>query len=304
MFFQRVFDTVKLLIVMMVICTVNRTFATADNGQNAIDFLQLKEYAVFAHATYLTEAEISRISELKHYTLSRYGNILELEVSYFLLTNDKTRAQVIAVRGTSNVENVLIDVDLKLKTDRYAGIRLHSGFSQAAEKIYQEIKPLLKPDYAVSTTGHSLGGAVALILAMYLDLDHFNSNRVVTFGQPKVTNITGAKKFEHLDIIRVVMPRDLVPLVPLLDPVDINDLDIYWHAGKEVILLADTSYAILEGVSSMLRATRFTREPLTENNLQEHQMGLYLRMLDTKIPTARLVPFKNSLNLFNLFGGE
>ncbi len=304
MFFQYLSSVVKWSIVLIVICNTGMIFAAGRTGQNPIDFLQLKKYAVFANAAYLAEVEISRLSESMHYTLSRYGNIPELEVSYFLLTNDKTRAQVIAVRGTSNIENVLVDVDLKLNTDQYAGIRLHSGFSQAAEKIYREIKPLLKPDYTVSTTGHSLGGAVALILAKYLDLDHFNVNRVVTFGQPKVTNITGAERFEHLDITRVVMPGDLVPLVPPLDPVDINDLDIYWHAGKEVVLLADTGYAILDGVSSMLRATRFTQEPLTENNLQEHQMVLYLRMLDTKIPTARLVPFKNSLNLFNLFGDE
>lgn len=268
---------------------------------NPVDFPLLKEYGAFCKATYQTEKDVRRLGEARHYTLSQSGNIPQLEVSYFLLTSDKSRMQIIAVRGTSNIENALVDIALKLKPNEKVGIRLHTGFSQAAEEIYQEVKPLLEPGYAISTTGHSLGGAVALILAMYLEVDHFNPGQVVTFGQPKVTNIAGARKFDHLNVIRVVMPRDLVPLVPPLDAMDINDLDIYWHLGKEVILLKNIDYAVLEGMNSMLRATRFTQEQLTEKNLQHHQITEYLTMLDKKIPEAKQVSYKNSLNLFNLF---
>ncbi len=268
---------------------------------NPVDFPLLKEYGVFCKATYQTEKEVKSLGEAQHYTLTQAANTPRLKVSYFLLTNDKSRTQIIAVRGTSNMENALVDIALKLKTNEKVGIRLHTGFSQAAEKIYQEVQPFLKPDYAISTTGHSLGGAVALILAMYLDVDDFNTSRVVTFGQPKVTNIAGARKFDHLNVTRVVMPRDLVPLIPPLDAMDINDLDIYWHLGKEVVLLKNIDYAVLEGVNSMLRATRFTQEQLTAKNLHDHQIIDYLTMLDKKIPEAKQVSYKNSLNLFNLF---
>ena len=149
-----------------------------------------------------------------------------------------------------------------------------------------------------------MGGAVALVLAMYLDNDDFKIGEVITFGQPKVTNINGANKYQHLNITRIVTPKDLVPLVPLIDPLDINDLDIYWHVGKEIILLPGTTYAILEGIYSMLRAVKFTQQALSEDNLKHHQMNQYLMMLNKKIPTSKLVPFKNNLNLFNLFGKE
>jgi len=290
-----------LCILMLAGITGVSDYATAAD-QEKVDFSQLKDYAIFADAAYLGEPQVREISHSKNYILSQYGNIPDLAITYYLLTNEESRTQIIAVRGTSNIENALLDVDVKLVTDLHAGIRLHKGFSQAAEKIYREVKSQLKTDYTISTTGHSLGGAVAMILAIYLDVDQFDVNHVVTFGQPKVTNITGAEKFRHLNITRVVTPNDLVPLMPPLDPMEITDLDVYWHAGKEIILLSDTDYAVLEGMDSMLRAAGFTQEPLTESNIQNHQIARYLSILESKISDARRVPFTNDLNLFNLFG--
>ena len=94
-----------------------------------------------------------------------------------------------------------------------------------------------------------------------------------------------------------------MPLTPPFDPLDIQNLDVYWHAGKEVILLPGTQYAILEGTNSMLRATKFTQKLLSEDNLNHHQMSLYLEMIKAKTKTSELVPYKTDLNLFNLFGG-
>jgi len=95
-----------------------------------------------------------------------------------------------------------------------------------------------------------------------------------------------------------------VPLVPLFDPLDISNVDIYWHAGKEVILLAGTQYAVLQGTESMLRASSFTQNLLSEENLQHHQMTLYLEMLKAKTNSSTLVPYQNNYNLFNLFGSD
>jgi hypothetical protein len=53
----------------------------------------------------------------------------------------------------------------------------------------------------------------------------------------------------------------------------------------------------------MLRATRFTQQMLDEQNLTQHRMSLYLESIENKITSSTEVPFKNSLNLFNLFGG-
>jgi hypothetical protein len=271
---------------------------------NSVDFAVLEKHAILAQAAYQPEAQIRAVVESSDYTLTLYHTIPGTQVSFFLATNDLSKTQVISVRGTTNIENAIVDIYLKLVLDQNTGLRLHHGFSLAARKVYAKLKPLLKPDYKINVTGHSLGGAVALILAIYLDADQFDIELVTTFGQPKVTNISGAGKIQHINIIRVVTPLDLVPLVPLFDPLDISNVDIYWHAGKEVILLAGTQYAILQGTESMLRASSFTQKLLSEENLQHHHMTLYLEMLKAKSKSSRLVPYQNNYNLFNLFGSD
>ena len=278
--------------------------ALSASGQTGVNFIEIQEMARFANTAYESEPEIHHFFESSDYRLEYYHTIPDVQVAYFLAFNEISRTQIISIRGTSNVENAMVNISLKLRPDADIGIPLHEGFAYSAKQVFTELKPLLKPGYKTSLTGHSLGGAVAFILAMYLDESQFNVDQVVTFGQPKVTNIPGVEKFQHLNIIRVVTPRDLVPLMPLFDPLDINNLDVFWHAGKEVILLEDTRYAILEGASSMLRATKFTQSLLSTENLNDHKMSVYLKLIDARISSPILVPYKTDFNLFNLFGSK
>ena len=294
----------KLTNLLLAITLLGTSTILPAKESESVDFVLLQEQALLANAAYQSEDQARALAAANNYTLDIYQTVADLQIAFFLATNDAGKTQVISIRGTSNIENAMVDVYLQLVDDRKTGLRLHHGFSLAARKIYAELKPLLKAGYKINTTGHSLGGAVALILAIYLDADQFNIGQVTTFGQPKVTNAAGAAKIQHLNIIRVVTPLDLVPLVPLLDPLDINNLDIYWHAGIEVVLLTDNKYALLKGMDSMLRASRFTQKPLNEENLRNHQMTLYLQMLDARLTSAQLIPYPNNFNLFNLFGSE
>ena len=276
---------------------------TADE-LDSVNFTVLHQHAIFARAVYQSEDNVRVLIESSNYSLTLYHTIPGTQISFLLATNKLTRTQIIAVRGTTNIENAMIDISLKLVLDQKTGIRLHDGFSFAAKQVYAELKPMLKADYKINLTGHSLGGAVALILAIYLDADQFNVEQVTTFGQPKVTNIAGANKIQHINVIRVVTPLDLVPLIPLFDPLDLSNVDVYWHAGQEVILLANSQYAVLQGTESMLRASGFTQRLLSEENLQHHQMTLYQNMVRARIKSSKLVPYQNNYNLFNLFGSE
>ncbi|MDX1813003.1 MAG: lipase family protein, partial [Gammaproteobacteria bacterium] len=227
-------------------------------------FVELLHYARLANAAYGNRATIEKETAAQGYKLSYLNNLPTLQVSYYLATDDNNQTQTIVVRGTSNVENALVDIAFQLINSKDFGIQLHNGFAVSAAGIYQDIKPHLNKQYKIRTTGHSLGGAVAVILALYLKNDGYQLERVVTFGQPKVTNITGSRKLDPLNLWRVVTPRDLVPLVPPLHMADINSLNIYWHAGREIILLPGKQYTITSGIESMLRATKFLAEPLNE----------------------------------------
>jgi pimeloyl-ACP methyl ester carboxylesterase len=278
-------------------------FSTSSQAaeQTAPDFVAIQSFARLAGVAYEDEAAIKKELAVQHYELDKLIDVPGFLVSGFIASNAATKTQVIVVRGTANEENAFVDLALQLLPDKKTGIKLHQGFSKSANDFYQKALPALHKDYHIITVGHSLGGGVAVILAMYLDVDHFNVEKVITFGQPKVTNVTGARKFADLNIIRVVNPKDVVPLVPPLDAMDLTKLDIYWHMGKEIVLLDNHEYAVLEGVKSMLRISRFTNVVPDESNLQHHMMKEYLRRIADEIPKAKQVPYDTG---FNMFGGS
>jgi len=218
-----------------------------------------------------------------------------VEVNY--LFSRKAGMQYLTVRGTANLQNALVDLDIKLLEHQQLGIVAHQGFAKAAQLIISDVEPLLKSDEPIITTGHSLGGAVAVMLAMLLNND-FTIEQVITFGQPKVTNVTGAKTFSSLPLTRVVTPKDIVPLVPPISPLQIKNLDIYWHMGQEVILLEGNEYSVIEGLKSMLRATQFTTSLPNEENLNAHKMQTYLDLIALKRQQAKEIPYESGFSLF------
>jgi len=268
-------------------------------------FRQLLEYAYLSSAAYQDRQSIENILGQRGDVLTEHGNISGYQVSYFLSTNMRNKTQLLSIRGTSNLVNALADIALQQLNDQHTGIPLHQGFAMSALDIYAQVRPKLIKDFKISTTGHSLGGAVAVVLAMYLDTDGYDVGKVFTFGQPKLTNVTGALKFKHLKLIRVVTEKDYVPLVPPLDLGDIKNINLYWHLGEEIILLDKlpdkTDYSITRGLQSMLRATRFLTEKPGEDNLQSHFMSHYIDSIKNKIGKATYTPYKNNFNIFDLF---
>ncbi|KAL6333225.1 hypothetical protein AAG906_028408 [Vitis piasezkii] len=91
-------------------------------------------------------------------------------------------------------------------------------------KVMEEVKRLLEffkgrgEEVSLTITGHSLGGALALLNAYEAasslpDLDHIS---VISFGAPRVGNIAFRDKMNEMGvkILRVVMKQDIVPKLP------------------------------------------------------------------------------------------
>ncbi len=269
--------------------------------ETRIDFNILLQQAELAHASYLSVDKIQNTLKRYDYSLDINRRLDESQVSFFLATRDIKQTQAIVVRGTANLENVLVNISLELLADESTGLVLHRGYTETAKKIIAALKPSLKKDHVINTIGHSLGGAIALIMATMLDQQGYKIDQVVTFGQPKVSNITAAEKMRHLSILRVVTATDPVPLLPLLDPLDINNLKIYWHAGIELLLLDGRQYAIIDKLTSMLRAADFSPQAMNDEGLHQHRMQAYLDQLETKTSQAERVEYQAEFSLFRLF---
>lgn len=106
----------------------------------------------------------------------------------------------------------------------FHGIRAHAGYARAAESVLESLSVLLDctPEhYRVTLQGHSLGGAVAVLLAVALGytkrVQRFNSAlRLFTFGQRRVASAAALKRALQCSYIRVHNGSDAACVTPAL----------------------------------------------------------------------------------------
>ena len=160
------------------------------------------------------------------------AHITEYDIDVIYLEENKQ--QIIAIEGTSSINHILSDMNIFKSKDKRLNIKLHSGFAKIARKIYSSLFHIIKTRKPIVITGHSMGGAVALILGMYLQESCYEIKNIITFGQPKVTDREGAEKYKSLNLIRVVHDEDIVPSLP---PITVSTLfNPYIHFGDELII--------------------------------------------------------------------
>lgn len=292
---------------LLIFCLITSVPGLVQGGKQSFtekDFSHWLDAAYIAQATYESSDELTDLLGKSGYTTAKLQQIPGLDVSYILATDDASKHHIIAVRGTANIKNVIVDSAFILVPDEISGIDIHQGFLLSSRDIYQQIQPLIKSGYTIDTIGHSLGGAAALILAMMLDSQGYPVGKVITFGQPKVTNISGSRKFKHLNIKRLVTAKDMVPLVPPVDPIDLMKLSIFWHQGTEVVLYDDNRYSVLSGMGSMVRAADFLNDVPSEQHINNHFMTTYIQYLEAKQNSPVEIKYKSDFSLSDWFGSS
>ncbi|KAF8914460.1 alpha/beta-hydrolase [Mucidula mucida] len=116
----------------------------------------------------------------------------------------------------------LKELDDKLFPGISADIKVHNGFgrSQAdsATQVLAAVTSAMSTHSTntVTVVGHSLGGAIALISGVYLDLQLPSTNlNVIAYGMPRVGNQEFADYVDaHLSVSHVNNEEDLVPILP------------------------------------------------------------------------------------------
>ena len=120
---------------------------------------------------------------------------------------------ILSFRGTKTAKDWRINAKFRLGDAR--GKTVHTGFQQAFDAVKPAISgrldPFLDAGYTLYVTGHSLGGALAIIATRDIGLD--STGACYTFGQPRVARFGFAEEIKT-PIYRVINSNDLVPRVP------------------------------------------------------------------------------------------
>lgn len=253
----------------------------------SVDFAQALQYAQRASLAYEQDTAIRQQSGTG--VRVSISAPLSSGIKAYVEQDDAKRVQWIVVRGTSNLINIQSDVDYNKVVDRRLQIPLHKGFADSAVQVYQFAKPLLKPDYETRVTGHSLGGAAAVIVLMLLKEDGFTLGQAITFGQPKVTNRDGARKYRALPLLRFVNDKDSVPLLPPFELFAALDDGPFQHVGPEVVLEDGPTYRYYSDPQAQRQSVLSFWNNLKHLSLQdvpEHFISTYLTRIRQKLPAV------------------
>lgn len=158
---------------------------------------------------------------------------------YYYMYNEITdfgeTKQQIFCRGTTLAMDIVTCLSTWMTYDKELDCRVHMGFRDQAERILHNIQPLLAPasdeKSTIEVSGHSLGGAVACILAAKLQKRGYKVSRVTSIGAPRFClSREAAEKIESQlpeDTLSIENDVDLVPFLPLFG----------YHVGSKLYLL-------------------------------------------------------------------
>ena len=162
---------------------------------------------------------------------------------------------IIIIRGTANQSNLQSDIDVRLVRDDELGIYLHKGFRDASVSVMSNIEIGITINHTVYVTGHSLGGAIAQIIGMWLHKRGHNV-QVFSYGSPKVSNqIMSSGQPTHWRVVRLSDPVPWTPPWPFFHTglfIDSQTLD--WGPDNDNGLISKTdglTHAIAKYVETL-----------------------------------------------------
>lgn len=132
-------------------------------------------------------------------------------------------AVIVAFRGSANVKNWINNFDAaQITYSKCSGCVIHRGFYNGYNTISATVKSQIQliiskyRNAPIYVTGHSLGGALAVVAGLDLHSTFSNVNKLYTFGQPRVGNLALSNYIgaQFPDAYRVIHYADMVVHVP------------------------------------------------------------------------------------------
>lgn len=155
----------------------------------------------------------------------------------FVAYDAKQNAVIVAFRGSVDTKSWIADLDApQMAYPKCSGCMVHVGFYKAYQEVSAEIKAQVQKilnkyrTAQIYVTGHSLGGAMAVVASLDLKSTFGKLNQFYTYGQPRVGNQPFADYFasQITEGYRVIHYADIVPHLPPLTLLN------YRHGGTQI----------------------------------------------------------------------
>jgi hypothetical protein len=198
------------------------------------------------------------------------------ETRFMLLIDHAQHRQTLALGGTNTYHQWQIDALTALAFQADLNANVHTGWNTLTFALLNTVLPELRTDYTLTVTGFSLGGALTAISSKYLQLAGFPVTEVVTFGQPRVTDVNGVAVFDDLPITRFVNDGDPFPHVK-------ESGSQAAHFGRMVLLYDGPDYAYVPADDPLLEAGARPFESFTSDDFANHSETLYVSRLAAKV---------------------
>ncbi|MGK7889541.1 MAG: hypothetical protein AB4042_09415 [Leptolyngbyaceae cyanobacterium] len=167
------------------------------------------------------------------------------------------------------------------------GKQVHAGFYRLFDAMWHGtvgnpgIRDLLKgTNKQVWLTGHSLGGAIAVLTAAICQQESIPVAGVYTYGQPKVGNQNFTQSL-NFDLFRLVNNNDIITRVPNLG-YDHGGIERYFSTDGELLDRKNISFA--ESLGDRLRGRYYDLLDPGSDGLKDHAIGLWWDALGKPSP--------------------